>query len=280
MNVLIFGARGYLGSALRTVYPDAAVPTEDIADPGAVAAVLDRHRPDVVINAAGKGGMPNVDWCEDHRRETVHSNVLGPLVLLEQCAKRSIYLVHIGTGCVYQGDNGGRGYFESDPPNFEGSYYSRTKGWVDRMLDDFPVLVLRPRMLLDDSDHPRNLIAKLAGYTHVLDVKNSMTCLRDFLLAAQQLIARGRTQIYNLVNPGAMSPADLMRRYQQIVAPEHDFEPIGLDELAKYARAGRSNCILNTDKLRGEGIHLPPVQEAVEAMLERMAARRARKASP
>lgn len=275
MTVLIFGGRGYLGSALRTVYPDAAAPEVDIADSAAVAAALDRHRPDVVINAAGKGGIPNVDWCEDHRLETVHSNVTGPLVLLEQCAQRSIYFVHVGTGCVYQGDNGGRGFSEGDPPNFGGSFYSRTKGWVDQLLRDFPVLVLRPRMLFDDSDHPRNLINKLVGYSHVLDVRNSMTCLPDFLQVARQLIARRRTQVYNVVNPGAMSPADVMERYREIVAPQHGFERIGLSQLASYTAAGRSNCILNPDKLREEGIELPTVHNAVDAMLERMAARHA-----
>jgi dTDP-4-dehydrorhamnose reductase len=42
--------------------------------------VLDEVKPDVVINAAGKTGKPNVDWCEDHKEETLRSNDTGPLV--------------------------------------------------------------------------------------------------------------------------------------------------------------------------------------------------------
>lgn len=279
MHVLIFGGEGYLGSALRTVYPDATAPSGDIADARDMAAVLDRERPDIVINAAGRTGTPNVDWCEDHRLETAHSNLTGPLVLLEQCAKRDIYWVHIGTGCVYEGDNHGEGYSESDPPNFDGSFYARTKGWIDQVLMEFPVLVLRLRMPFDDSDHPRNLISKLTHYPRVLNVENSLTCLRDFLQVTQQLIARQRTGLYNVVNPGIMSPAELMERYRRIVAPQHSFERMGGDELRQLTRARRSNCVLNIDKLRSEGLQLPSVQEAADEMLHSMAARRAGKIS-
>jgi len=277
MRVLIFGAEGYMGSSLRIVYPDAAVPKVDIADAREVAAVLDREFPDVVINAAGKAGLLNVDWCETHRLETVHSNITGPLVLLEQCERRGIYWVHIGTGCVYEGDNHGKGHAEVDSPNFDGSFYSRTKSWIDRVLTEFPVLILRPRMPFDDSDHPRNLINKLTKYPRVLDVKNSLTCLRDFLHVAQHLIARRRTGVYNVVNPGSMSPAEVMQRYCQIVAPAHSFESIGMDDLMQLTLARRSNCVLNIDKLSAEGLDLPSVQTAVDDMLLSMADRRAEK---
>ena len=123
MKVLVFGAGGYLGSALCAQFTDVATPRIDIANVSDVARVLDDICPDVVINAAGRTGDSNIDWCENHRLETLHANVTGPLVLLEQCGRRDIRLVHIGTGCVYSGDNEGVGYRDSDPPNFSGSKY-------------------------------------------------------------------------------------------------------------------------------------------------------------
>ena len=104
MKVMIFGSRGYLGGYFHTLYPDAVCSDVDIADPKAVSSILDAENPDVVINTAGRTGRPNVDWCEDHKLETMHSNVTGPLVLLEECGKRNIYWVHLGSGCVYKGD--------------------------------------------------------------------------------------------------------------------------------------------------------------------------------
>ncbi|MDD5026443.1 MAG: sugar nucleotide-binding protein [Candidatus Peribacteraceae bacterium] len=270
MTVLIFGAKGYLGQAFLTVYPDAVTTNADIADSQAVAHVLDEVKPTVVINTAGKTGRPNIDWCEEHKMETVRSNVTGPLVLLEECAKRGIYWVNLGSGCIYEGDNDGRGCSEEDPPNFSGSFYSRTKQWIDRILKEFPVLVLRLRMPFDGSANPRNLITKISGYSRVLDVPNSITYLPDFLTASSELIEKGKTGLYNIVNPGVISPYRIMQIYKEIVNPAHAFERLTIEEMPQVARAGRSNCILSGKKLEAEGIRMRPVGEAVTEALKRL----------
>ncbi len=280
MKVLVFGARGYLGSQCLTVFPGAVPSTVDIGNAQAVAHELDTHKPDVVINAAGKTGRPNIDWCEDHKLETFHSNVTGPLVLLKECADRGIYWVHLGSGCIYQGDSGGRGFTEEDAPNFFGSFYSRTKAWSDQMLREFTepvggrggILVLRLRMPFDGTAGERSLISKLAKYKRVLDVKNSMTYLPDMFEAAQKLIAKRKTGLYNMVNPGVMSPYDVMVLYREIVDPSHTFERLTLEDLPEVAKAARSNCRLSTEKLEGEGIILRPVEEV---MREAIAMRKA-----
>jgi dTDP-4-dehydrorhamnose reductase len=268
VNVLIFGAKGSLGQQFLSLYPGAAAPDVDIADPVAVAKALDSVKPDVVINAAGKTGRPNVDWCEDHKMETLHSNVTGPLVLLEECSKRGIYWVHLSSGCVYDGDNGGKGFSEDDPPNFFGSFYSRTKAWSEMALREFPLLILRLRMPFDGTTAPRNLITKLRGYARVLDVENSLTYLPDFLRAAGELIARRRMGTYNVVNEGAISPYRIMELYREMVDPSHTFERLTLRGLPEVTKTGRSNCILSTKKLMGEGIAMRPVELAVREALE------------
>lgn len=276
MKVLLFGPRGYLGQQFLTLLPDALTSDADIADAPAVGAALDALRPDVVINAAGKTGRPNIDWCEDHREETLRANVTGPLVLLEECGKRGVSWVHLSSGCIYDGDKGGEGWSEDDPPNFSGSFYSRTKAWADQILREFPacpersrgVLILRLRMPFDDSTNPRSLLMKLTHYRKVLDVENSLTYLPDFLKAAQILIEGRKTGIYNVVNPGSISPYRLMELYSEIVDPDHRFERLTLSRLSSVVRAGRSNCILSTEKLEREGILLRPIEDAVRAALE------------
>jgi 3,5-epimerase/4-reductase len=275
-RVLLFGGRGFMGQRFLAVYPAALAPGVDIADPAAVGRALDEARPDVVINCAGKTGRPNVDWCEEHRGETLRANVTGALVVLEECLKRGVYLVHLSSGCIYEGDNGGGGFGEDDPPNYQGSFYSRTKAWSDQILREFPVLTLRLRMPFDGSLSERNLIVKLRRYRRVLVERNSLTHLPDFLSAARQLIALRATGIFNVVNPGAISPYELMERYRELVDPDHEFEPLSPEELRSLTRAGRSNCILSTAKLRSAGVEMPPVGAAVDAALRELAWRRRR----
>ena len=268
MKILIFGSGGYLGSQFHSIYKDAVTPPTDIADQPAVAAVLDAEKPDVVLNVAGKTGRPNVDWCEDHKMETLRCNVTGPLILLEECSRRGIYWVHLGSGCIYEGDNGGKGYSEDDPPNFSGSFYSRTKRWSDEILRDFPgMLNLRLRMPFDGTTNPRNLIMKLRGYKKILDVPNSLTHLPDFFHAARTLIERKVTGTFNVVNDGALSPFELMQMYRKIVDPSHTFERLTLKDLPALVKAGRSNCVLSCGKLREQGIVMPKVEDALEAAL-------------
>ncbi len=267
MNMVLLGSRGYLGQQFLQLYPDAGTPTVDIGDQAAVRNMLDQLKPEIVINCAGKTGRPNVDWCEDHKEETLNANVTGALILLEECIKRGIYLVHMSSGCIYTGDNGGRGFTEDDPPNFFGSFYSRTKAWSDQVMKDFPVLTLRLRMPFDGSLSDRNLLMKLRKYGRVLDVPNSFTYLPDFLRVAGSLIRRRATGLYNVTNPGALSPYDAVMLYKEIVDPQHAFERLTLGELSDVVKAGRSNCILSTEKLAHEGMTLLPAEAALREAL-------------
>lgn len=270
MRVLVFGGQGYMGRNFLRMYPDASAPHVDIADPVAVAAALEEHAPDVVINCAGKTGRPNVDWCEDHKLETLRSNVTGPLVLLEECARRSVYWVHMSSGCIYTGDNEGRGFTEDDPSNFDGSFYARTKAWSDRILREFPVLQLRIRMPFDGSTDPRNLIMKLRNYARVLDAENSLTFLPDALAAAETLIARRTTGTFNVVNAGTMSPFRLMERYRTTVDPSHSFERLEPEALPGVTKAGRSTCKLSGERLAKTGVVMRSVDEAVTLALNEL----------
>ncbi len=272
MRMVILGAGGYIGRHLCSRFPAAVTPKLDIADGAAVRAMLDRERPDVVVNAAGKTGRPNVDWCEDHKEETLHANVLGPLVLREACAERGIYWVHLSSGCMYAGDNEGRGFTEAEEPNFCGSYYSRTKAWSEATLREFcdagaGILIIRPRMPFDGTLQQRNLITKLAGYATILDEPNSLTYVPDMIDALEALVARRAKGIFNVVNPGRISPHDIMVRYREIVDPSHSFERFDAKTLDTIVKAKRSNCYLSTAKLAAAGIVLRPVEEAIDLAL-------------
>lgn len=68
----------------------------------------------------------------DVQIETIRVNVLGMLNLADICYTHNIHLTTYATGCIFHYDKdfpegSGRGFKESDTPNFTGSYYSYTK---------------------------------------------------------------------------------------------------------------------------------------------------------
>ena len=122
---------------------------------------IQKNKPDVIINCAGETGTPNVDWCESHRIETLSSNVLCPLILLKIAQEQKIYFVHIGSGCIYHGNNNGLGYNEEDEPNFSESYYSRTKIMTERTM-------IKMRSVIASAPLPFSFRAPRASYcTHL-----------------------------------------------------------------------------------------------------------------
>ena len=68
-------------------------------DQAATCKALDDVKPTHVICCAGKTGRPNIDWCEDHKIETIESNVLGVMILAHACWERNIHLTVMATGC-------------------------------------------------------------------------------------------------------------------------------------------------------------------------------------
>src|SRR3989344_4395448 len=105
MKILIFG-KGYIGERCKKAWGDEAllsdVRVENVTD---ALDEIKKQQPDAVLNAAGVRGKPNVDWCEDHELETIRGNTVLPLLLADACRQADVYLLHIGSGCIFYGDS-------------------------------------------------------------------------------------------------------------------------------------------------------------------------------
>lgn len=271
MRYLIFGGKnGWLAQRFNKFLSDSLISEVDATDLKAVRKELDEKQPEIVINAVGITGRPNIDWCENHKLETIAGNVTAPLNILQACQEKKIYLVHFGSGCIFQGKGPkGKGFKEDDPATPE-SFYSWTKYWADSILKNFPVLILRLRMPIDFLSHPRNLIDKLIKYPKIVNSENSITVVDDLLTTAEILMEKKRMGIYHIVNPGIITPAKIVELYKKIVNPHHQFEIIPLEELYRQglAKATRANCVLNTEKLQKEDVHLKPIGERIIEILK------------
>lgn len=234
--------------------------------------MLEKHKPDILINCIGKTGRPNVDWCESHKEDTAFANTAIPIMLADGCKSFNTHLIQIGSGCIYFGDSpykGERpgafdpGWRETDLANPK-SFYSKTKYACDLAIGAMShVTTLRIRMPISSKKNERNFITKIRGYNKVIDIPNSVTFMDDFIRCVDWVIKEKQTGIFHVTNPEPISAARTMQEYQKYV-PEHKFSVINESELDSMTVAKRSNCILNTDKLRQAGFLMTPSEEALE----------------
>lgn len=134
MTVLLFGGNGQLGQELRRALaplgevvattrsgslPDgSACEVADFDAPASLTALLDRIRPDVVVNAAA---YTAVDRAEDDRDAAWRANAEAPGVIARWCAAAGVPMVHYSTDYVFDGQ-GTRPYREEDATAPLGAY--------------------------------------------------------------------------------------------------------------------------------------------------------------
>lgn len=232
-----------------------------------IGKLLDKHKPDVLVNCIGKTGSPNVDWCNLNPEITSLTNSVLPILLADECKRRSIHLIHIGSGCIFYGDSPSpTGWKETDYANPAG-FYSKTKYAADLNIQDLPnVTVLRIRMPISTQNHQRNLINKLKNYQKIINIPNSITFMDDFVRCVDWMAKNSETGIFHVTNPEPLTAVDIMQEYGKYIP--HTFQIITEAELDLMTVAKRSNCILNTDKLQKTGFSMTSSKEALKSCME------------
>eukprot|EP00931_Biecheleriopsis_adriatica_P103688 TRINITY_DN78492_c0_g1_i1.p1 TRINITY_DN78492_c0_g1~~TRINITY_DN78492_c0_g1_i1.p1 ORF type:complete len:679 (+),score=157.97 TRINITY_DN78492_c0_g1_i1:53-2089(+) len=286
VKFLIFGKTGWiggmLGDLLRKQGYEFEYATTRLENRESVEREILHSGCTHVLNAAGLTGRPNVDWCETHRPETIRVNVIGTLTLADICSAHGIHMTNFATGCIfhYEGnkvENPERNehlvakdpsltFSEEDRPNFKGSYYSETKGYVENMLREFDhVLTLRVRMPIDGDVlcNKRNFIYKISHYEKVVNIPNSMTVLNELLPYAIELAIRKRCGIMNFCNPGAISHNQVLELYKEYIDPDFTWKNFTVDEQAKVIQAARSNNELSPHKLWKEFPGMLPIRDSL-----------------
>lgn len=266
---------------------------------------LKQNRPEFVIHCGGFTGKPNVDACETARSETILGNIVLAQTVAQACDAAGVRLGVVSSGCVYNGakvrqDDGTwtirpdlnapdlaaplssrsagiRGFDENDAANFTfengSSFYSGTKAVAEKTLLDFPATyVWRLRMPFEERNNSRNYLTKLQTYPKLYQNWNSLSHLGDFVSTCLEIWRAGLSGgAYNLVNPGYVSTREVVALIRKLRRPEWepDFWRDDADFYREGARAPRSNCILESEKLARAGIKMRDVAMALTECIER-----------
>jgi len=117
MRVTIIGTSGQLASELRRrrCAPGLTlldVEKVDVTDVGALRALLERHRPELILNASA---YTAVDRAESEPERAFAVNESGPRHLADWCAQHGAALIHVSTDYVFDGSKPSS-YVEQDQP--------------------------------------------------------------------------------------------------------------------------------------------------------------------
>ncbi len=271
MRVLITGAGGQLGRALRARFGDMDVraldhATLDVGDRAAVLA-LATEQPALILHAAA---MTNVDGCEQDPEAAYRANALGTqnvALLAQQCGAVMLY---VSTDYVYDGQKEGA-YWEWDETH-PLSVYARSKlageWFVRHLLTRFYIARTAWVYGPGGNNFPRKILA-LSESRPTLSVVTTEaghpTYAPHLADAIFRLVQSGAFGLYHLVNEGCVSRYDFARALLAGAGKgEFPVEPV-----AHFARAATppARVELSTFSARQVGAGLPPWQEGMEAWL-------------
>jgi len=277
MRVAVTGAAGQLGRALVELLGPRAVWSGgrdelDVRDPAAIALVLDRVRPDVVINAAA---FNDVDGAEADPAPAMAVNAVGAGHLARECRQRGALLVHVSSDYVFDGAKG-EPYREDDCPRPLNAYgVSKLAGCLLVADAAGPHLVVRTSGVFGAGGNrvkggsfvERILARARSGQPLrvVNDQMSSPTYAPDLAAALVTLVERGARGLLHVTNSGACSPYDLAAAALEIAGIHARIEPIRTADLGAPARRPAYSVL---DNGRAHAVGLAPLRSWRDALAE------------
>jgi dTDP-4-dehydrorhamnose reductase len=286
MRIVIFGARGQLGTELcnRLTHDEVLAPERsaaDVTDAVAVAQVLDAAKPSFVINATAYNF---VDRAEDEPEVAFAANALGPRNRAVWCGSHGVPLLHVSTDYVFSGIEVVDGretprqtpYREQDLPG-PLSAYGVSKLAGEHFVQAFCPrhFVVRTCGLYGDAPGTKGNFIKtmlrLGGERRELRVVDDQHCTPtaagDLAAAMIKLIATEAWGLYHATNAGQTTWHGLACAIFRKAGMEVAVQPISSSEYGAKAKRPAFS-VLDSAKLAGViGQPLPAWEDALDRYL-------------
>lgn len=286
--IYLLGGTGYVGSVFQSQLKARGISYKAISNADMdyyshndnLFTALTKDKPDFLINCAGYTGKPNVDACEVDKHQCLQANAVLPGIIANACQTLNIPWGHVSSGCIYTSAGWAwkaNGWTEDDKPNFtfrsKGgcSWYSGTKALGEEVLADVDnVYIWRLRIPFSNINNKRNYLSKLLNYNTLLDATNSLSDLNEFVSACiDSYLNKIPYGTYNVTNPGKVTTKEVVEliKKNKISDKEFKFFKDESEFMQLAAKAPRSNCVLDSNKILNTGIKLTEVHEALDRAL-------------
>ena len=271
-NIVVTGAGGQLGTALRTVLPKARFLTRvnlDLNDLGAVRPVLEALSPDLVINCAAYTAVDRAEQ-EEELATRVNGHAVGEMA--QFCSTNDISFITYSTDYVFGGE-AGRPWLESDPTNPINAY-GRSKRVGEQLTLEHGGLVIRTSWVVSGT-HP-NFVATMLRHSRdrilrVVNDQHGCPTIAHDLAEATARIGTGASGLVHLVNAGETTWFDFAKEAVRLA----EIDPAQIEACASIEfptpAVRPAYSVLGSERLDELKIRpLPPWRASLPAVVEQL----------
>jgi dTDP-4-dehydrorhamnose reductase len=272
MKIMIAGASGQLGQCLlRSLASHELIALDhaalDVTKIEQVGAVLDFHRPQLIINASA---FNDVDGAESRADEAYAVNALGPRNLAVATAARGLALLHVSTDYVFDGVTD-RPYHEFDRTNPLSVYGASKLAGEDavRALNRRHYIVRTAWLFWENGKgFLLSMYRNLGRSEHrvVCDQYGSPTYVPHLAQAFAELITSEAFGTFHLAGGGAATRWDLVNELSRVAQINATVRPVS-SRLFPAAAKRPAYSVLAT--VQSPKIELPSWQEGVREFVLR-----------
>ena len=281
MNILVTGAGGQLGKALRQiselsghrclftdVRPEGEVVALDVTDGNAVARMLDEYDIDIVVNCAAYTDVERAETDVENARRV---NAFAAGVLAGEVARKNISLIHVSTDYVFDGQSN-KPYDENAVPG-PLSVYGSTKLEGESLIRESGCrhLIIRTAWLYSNGSRNFfntivNKTASLSEMKVVVDQVGTPTYAPDLAHALFHIIDRwtgGPSGVYNYTGLGVCSWYDFAVAIRDAVGHICNIKPCLSSEFPTKARRPHYSVLDKSRVMRDFGLDIPHWTESL-----------------
>lgn len=283
MRVFIVGASGFVGRIMfeylsrehethGSFYsnPVKRLIHLDMTDLKAVKDILTSLKPDVIIHPAAN---PNVEYCEEHPKETWQVNVEGSRNIIETAREIGVKFVYFSSDYVFDGTNGP--YSEDDVPN-PINEYGLQKLAVEKLIKNYleKYLIIRITVVYGWEPRGKNFVMGLiknlknGDFMKVpYDQIGSPTYANNMIQAVKELIEADKTGIYHVAGTDVMDRYTFAKNVAEIFElDENLLIPVTTNQLDQKAKRPLK-AGMKVDKVQKDvSIRLMSVRDGLEDM--------------
>lgn len=275
MKIMIFGAKGMLGSELCKICikQDISVlgydlPEYDLSDSGLNMDLLPDC--DCVVNCAA---YTDVDGAESDFATAMAVNAQVPARIAEFCSKRDIPMVHISTDYVFDGTKASS-YSETDVTNPINAYGRSKLAGEDAVRDICKKhIIIRTQSLFGING--KNFIKAISGRVEkgeslrvVNDQVSSPTFTEDLAKAIIRLLHVAQYGTVNVSSEGACSWYEFACAIVERIKPGTTIEAVPSSEFPLPAKRPKNSVLAKDRYKEWTGDDMPSWQDALERYLK------------